>query len=57
LFAALEVATGKVIGSLHRHHRTSEFRQFLITIDKAAPADLDVHLILDNYITHKTPVI
>jgi transposase len=57
LFAALEVATGKVIGSLHRRHRTQEFKAFLTTLDKEVPADLDVHLICDNYATHKTPVI
>lgn len=57
LFAALEVATGKVIGSLHRRHRAVEFKKFLAKLDKEVPADLDVHLILDNYVTHKTPVI
>lgn len=57
LFAALDVATGKVIGSLHRRHRAAEFRKFLDTIDAAVPAELDVHLILDNYATHKTPLI
>lgn len=57
LFAALDVASGKVIGSLHARHRAVEFRRFLIAIDKAVPADLDVHLILDNYATHKTPAI
>lgn len=54
LFAALEVATGKVIGSLHRHHRAAEFKKFLAKLDKEVPADLQVHLILDNYATHKT---
>lgn len=57
LFAALDVATGKVIGSLHRRHRAAEFRKFLDTIDAAVPRDLDVHLILDNYATHKTTAI
>jgi transposase len=57
LFAALDVATGKVIGELHRRHRSSEFRSFLDRIEKEVPADLDVHLILDNYGTHKTPLI
>ncbi|MFU9039427.1 IS630 family transposase, partial [Streptomyces sp. RCH5-5] len=57
LFAALEVATGKVIGSLHRRHRAVEFKKFLTKLDKEVPADLEVHLILDNYVTHKTPVI
>ncbi len=57
LFAALEVATGKVIGSLHRRHRAAEFKKFLIKLDKEVPAKLAVHLILDNYATHKTPAI
>ncbi|MGW3252276.1 IS630 family transposase [Streptomyces fungicidicus] len=57
LFAALEVATGKVIGSLHRRHRAEEFKKFLIKLDQEIPADLDVHLVLDNYATHKTPAI
>lgn len=57
LFAALNVASGKVIGSLHARHRAIEFKKFLITIDEEVPADLDVHLILDNYSTHKTPAI
>jgi transposase len=57
LFAALEVATGKVIGSLHRRHRAEEFKKFLIKLDQDVPAGLDVHLVLDNYATHKTPAI
>jgi len=57
LFAALDAKTGKIIGQLHRHHRAIEFRKFLETIDAAVPADLAVHLILDNYGTHKTPSI
>ncbi|WP_327731984.1 IS630 family transposase [Streptomyces sp. NBC_00487] len=57
LFAALEAATGKVIGSLHRRHRAEEFKKFLTKLDKEVPADLDVHLICDNYATHKTPAI
>jgi transposase len=57
LFAALDVKAGTVIGKCHRRHRSREFRQFLDTIDAAVPADLDVHLILDNYGTHKTPLI
>jgi transposase len=55
LFAALDVATGKVIGECHRRHRSQEFVQFLETIEARVPAGLDVHLILDNYGTHKTP--
>jgi transposase len=57
LFAALDVATGKVIGATHRRHRHQEFLRFLKTIDAATPADLDLHLVLDNYSTHKTPAI
>ena len=54
LFAALDVATGEVIGSLHRRHRTDEFLKFLKTIEETVPADLEIHLVLDNYVTHKT---
>src|SRR5712692_4381415 len=57
LFAALEVATGRVIGDLHRRHRSSEFKSFLERLDQEVPAALDVHLVLDNYGTHKTPLI
>jgi transposase len=57
LFAALDVKTGKVIGECHRRHRALEFRKFLDTIDDSVPPDLDVHLILDNSSTHKTPAI
>lgn len=57
LFAALNVATGKVIGEFHQRHRAVEFRKFLDTVEAAVPAALDVHLILDNYGTHKTPRI
>jgi transposase len=57
LYAALDVSTGKVIGSLHSRHRAIEFKKFLQRIDAEVPADLDVHVILDNSSTHKTPVI
>jgi transposase len=57
LFAALNTADGSVISSLHRKHRAIEFRSFLIKIDSQVPADLDVHLICDNYQTHKTPTV
>ena len=57
LFAALDIATGKVIGELHRRHRAKEFLQFLRTIDAQVPPQLDVHLVMDNYGTHKTPTI
>jgi len=57
LFAALDVATGTLIGSLHARHRAIEFKKFLQKIDREVPAELDAHLILDNYATHKTPAI
>ena len=57
LYAALDLATGKVIGSLHARHRAIEFKKFLTTLDHEVPADLEVHLILDNASTHKTPAI
>ncbi|MFI1360268.1 IS630 family transposase [Streptomyces sp. NPDC020898] len=57
LFAALDIASGKVIGSLHRRHRAAEFKRFLAKIDREVPAGLDVHLICDNYATHKTEAI
>jgi transposase len=57
LFAALDVKTGPLIGECHRRHRSVEFRQFLDTIDAAVPRRFDVHLVLDNYGTHKTPLI
>src|SRR5882724_4908798 len=57
LFAALDVKTGEVIGRCHRRHRAVEFRKFLDAIEAAVPADRAVHLVLDNYATHKTPLI
>ena len=57
LFAALNTATGKIIGECHRRHRSVEFRSFLDTIEAAVPRTLDVHLIMDNYGTHKTALI
>ncbi len=57
LFAAFNIATGEVISELHRRHRAIEFRKFLVTIDKAVPDELDVHLVCDNYATHKTDMI
>jgi len=57
LFAALNTATGKVIGQLHRRHRAREFLQFLAALDEATPQKLDVHLVMDNYGTHKTPSV
>jgi transposase len=57
LFAAFNIADGTVISQLHRRHRAVEFRKFLVTIDKAVPADLDVHVVCDNYATHNTAEI
>jgi transposase len=57
LFAALELKTSRVIGQLRRRHRSQEFRQFLDLIESQVPAELEVHLVLDNYGTHKTALI
>src|SRR5215216_3267942 len=57
LFAALDIATGEVISALHQRHRAIEFKQFLKRIDAEVPAELEVHLVLDNSSTHKTPAI
>jgi transposase len=57
LFAAFNITDGTVIGELHRQHRAAEFKKFLLTLDKTVPPDLDVHLVCDNYGTHKTPAI
>lgn len=57
LFAALDVATGKVIGQLHRRHRATEFLKFLAVIESNVPGDLDVHVVMDNYGTHKTAAV
>src|SRR4051794_18009716 len=57
LYAALDLTTGKVIGALHSRHRAIEFKRFLQSIDRAVSDDLDVHLVLDNSATHKTPAI
>ena len=57
LFAALDIATGEVIGEVHRRHRSSEFLQFLRTIEANVPPQLNIHLVMDNYGTHKTPTI
>jgi transposase len=57
LFAAFNILSGKVIGELHRRHRSIEFRKFLDTIEAAVPKDLDIHLIMDNYGTHKSQII
>ena len=57
LYAALDITTGKVIGALHQRHRAIEFKKFLQTIDREVPDHLDIHLVLDNSSTHKTPAI
>ncbi len=57
LFAAFNTADGTVISSLHRRHRTIEFKKFLTKIDAQVPDNLQVHVIADNYATHKSPTI
>ena len=57
LFAALDTKTGKVIGECYARHRAVEFRKFLDRIDESVPAQLHVHLVVDNYATHKAPII
>src|SRR5689334_21610386 len=57
LFAALELKTSRVIGELHRRHRSREFRQFLDLIESEVPADMDIHIVADNSSTHKTAMI
>src|SRR4051795_4778905 len=57
LYAALDIATGQVIGSLHARHRAVEFKKFLTLIDDQVPQHLAVHLVMDNVSTHKTPTI
>ena len=57
LFAALNILTGTVIGEMHGRHRSIEFRKFLDTIEAEVPTDLDIHLVMDNYATHKSPII
>src|SRR6266542_2451416 len=57
LFAALDIADGSVISALHRRHRSTEFKKFLAKIDTEVPGHLDVHLVCDNYGTHKHPTV
>ena len=57
LFAALNVATGKVIGQCMQRHRHQEWLRFLRRVDAETPKHLDVHLIADNYATHKHPTV
>ena len=57
LFAALDVATGRVIGKCYRRHRAREFLDFLKEIDRRVPDELDIHIVMDNYATHKTAAV
>ena len=57
LFAALDTATGAVIGSCMKRHRAREFRAFLAEVESAVPADLDIHVVMDNASSHKTKLI
>ena len=57
LFAAFDITSGSVIATHYRRHRHQEFLRFLKLIDDAVPPDLDLHLVLDNYATHKTPQV
>lgn len=57
LFAVLDIATGRIIGKCYGRHRAAEFRKFLDEIEASVPSELDVHLVMDNYATHKTPLI
>jgi len=57
LFAALNAATGEVIGKCYNRHRAKEFKKFLVEIEANVPGDMDIHIIMDNYATHKTPAI
>ena len=57
LYAALNITSGEVIGTLHARHRAIEFKKFLVTLDREVPAELEIHLVLDNSSTHKTPAI
>ncbi len=57
LFAALDIATGEVIGKCYKRHRAVEFKKFLAEIEANVPRDLDIHIVMDNYATHKTPAI
>jgi transposase len=57
LFAALDIASGRVIGKTFRRHRSIEFRKFLDEIHRQVPVEFDVHLVMDNYATPKTDLI
>ena len=57
LFAAPDVATGRVIGKCYGRHRATEFHRFLDEVEAQVPPDLDVHLVMDNYAIHKTQLV
>ncbi len=57
LFAAMDIISGSVISRNYRRHRSTEFLAFLKEVDRVTPQDLDLHLVLDNYATHKTPTV
>jgi hypothetical protein len=57
LYAALDITTGKVIGSLHSRHRAIEFKKFLQRLDREVPADLEVHLVLDRDLEREAPTL
>src|SRR5262245_42186026 len=57
LFAALNVKTGEIIGQCHQRHRAIEFRKFLDRVEAAVPLEMTIHLVFDNYATHKAPLI
>lgn len=57
LFAALNIKTGEVIGECHRQHRHQEFLKFLSSIERTVPPEAEIHLVMDNYATHKTPAV
>ena len=57
LFAALDIATGEIVGQCFPRHRSREFLKFLRTLEAQVPDDLDVHLVMDNHATHKTPAV
>ncbi len=57
LFAALDTATGEIIGKCYTRHRAVEFKKFLVEIETAVPNELDIHIVLDNLATRKTPAI
>lgn len=57
LFTALDIASGRIIGKCYERHRAAEFRKFLDEVEAAVLRELDIHLVMDNYATRKTPLI